>query len=165
MTRVWLALVAERPGDADLAAPAGHAGWLAAWRRQGKPVREALQVDERLLDAAGEPAEVSLVLPPRALRPRFDDVAVQQARRAVLAGLPPDGVSTLMADDSHFAGSITVRRGECARRLLRDDPFARVHPNRVLAVGAGIFGRAPSPAGPVIERHGSAHPWPWPYFG
>jgi hypothetical protein len=164
MTRAWLALVPERPPDADLVAPAGDAGFLAAWRRRSKPVREALRVDERLLDAGGAPAAISLVLAPPARRPRFDDVAVQHARRMVLAGPPPDGVSTLMADDSHFAGSITVRRGPDAARLLCDDPFARVHPARLLTVGPGLLGRAPAPPGPVIERHGSAQPWPWPLF-
>ena len=43
---------------------------------------------------------------------------------------------------------------------LGDDPFARVFPPRVLHVGAGVLGRVPWPAGPVIERYGSAQPWP-----
>ena len=62
-------------------------------------------------------------------------------------------------DDSHFEGSLLVARGERAARL-GDDPFARVFPARVLHVGAGVLGRVPWPAGPVIERYGSAQPWP-----
>jgi hypothetical protein len=34
----------------------------------------------------------------------------------------------------------------------------------VLAIEAGLFGRVPAPAGPVIERYGSAQPWPWDRF-
>ena len=91
----------------------------------------------------------------------FDDLAVQHARREVLrSAVPPDAVSTLLVDDSHFAGSITVRRG----REVDDDPFARVEPGRVLRVAAGIVGAFPLPVGPVIERHGSAQPWPWEWF-
>jgi len=33
--------------------------------------------------------------------------------------------------------------------------------DRVLEVGEGLFGRVAPPAGPVIERYGSANPWPW----
>jgi hypothetical protein len=34
----------------------------------------------------------------------------------------------------------------------------------VLRVGAGVVGAFPLPVGPVIERHGSAQPWPWERF-
>jgi hypothetical protein len=123
-----------------------------------------LRADPRIFDTAGEPAWVSLIIVPEELRPPFDDLAVQQARRRVLAGPAPDAVSTLLADDSRFAGAITIRRGASARELLADDPFARIHAARIVEVGAGIFGSAPPPTGPTIERHGSARPWPWDRF-
>lgn len=123
-----------------------------------------LRADPRIFDAAGDAAWVSLIVVPEALRPPFDDLAVQEARRRVLAGPPPDAVSTLLADDSRFAGAITIRRGPDARALLADDPFARIHAARVVHVEAGTFGTAPPPTGPTIERHGSARPWPWDRF-
>jgi hypothetical protein len=164
----WLALVDEAPTDATASAaateldgaPAGH---LAIWTRRAKPTRDARRVDARLLDPDGAEAHVSLVRPPLAVRLRFDDLAVQQARRAVLAAAPFDAVTTLLSDASHFEGALTVARGADVARL-RDDPFARIFPARVLRVAAGVLGRMPAPAGPVIERYGSARPWPWDRF-
>ena len=169
MSWAWLALVDERPGGADAAASvrtlAGEpAGVLAAWRRHAKPVRHARRVDGRIVDPSGASASVSLVLPPAGVRVAFDDLAVQHARRELLAGQPFEAVSTLLTDDSHFEGAILVARGADTARL-RDDPFARVFPARVLHVGAGLLGRVPWPAGPVIERYGSAQPWPADRFG
>ena len=168
MSRTWLALVDERPTDATAAAPleeAGRpAGFLAAWRRPSKPRREALRADPRLIDPQGDPGWASVVLPPPDVRIPFDDLAVQQARRRVLAGPPPDGVTALMRDASRFAGSITVRRGSAARDLLEDDPFARVFPGRVLKLGAGVLGRSDPLVGPAIERYGSSNPWPGDRF-
>jgi hypothetical protein len=160
----WLALVEERPREADATAEArtlegDPAGVLALWARHAKPVRHARRVDARLLDPDGAPARISLVLPPAGARLAFDDLAVQHARRELLAGPPFDAVSTLLTDDSHFEGSLLVARdGDTAR--LRDDPFARVFSALLLDVEAGALGRAPWPAGPVIERYGSAQPWP-----
>jgi hypothetical protein len=169
VTRCWLALVQSPPVDADAAARAftadGHpAGTLAAWRRQAKPVRAASRVDERLIDANGTPAWVSLVLAPAGVRLPFDDLAVQQARRLALACWPPAGVSTLLRDDSHFEGAITLARGPNAQRRLRDDPFTRIFPHKLLAVDAGILGCLAPPTGPAIERYGSGNPWPWDQF-
>lgn len=160
----WLALTDERPADADAAAPAHEpdgrpAGWLAIWTRRARPIRAARRIDARLLDPEGEAAVVSLVRPPPGVRLPFDDPAVQHARRAVLAAPPQDAVTTLLSDASHFEGSLTVARGAGVARLP-DDPFARVFAARVLQVGAGVLGRVPAPAGPVIERYGSAQPWP-----
>jgi hypothetical protein len=123
-----------------------------------------LRADPRIFDPHGEAAWVSVIVVPEELRPPFDDLAIQQARRRVLADPPPDAVSTLLADDSRFAGAITVRRGDDARLLLADDPFGRIHPARVVHVEAGVFGTVPPPTGPTIERHGSARPWPWDRF-
>jgi hypothetical protein len=123
-----------------------------------------LRADPRIFATCGEAAWVSLIVVPEELRPPFDDPAVQEARRRVLAEPPPDAVTTLLADDSRFAGAITVRRGPDAEALLRDDPFVRLHPARIIRVEAGVFGTAPPPTGPTIERHGSARPWPWDRF-
>jgi hypothetical protein len=169
MSRCWLALVESPPRGADAAASAvtldgRPAGTLAAWRRRAKPVREALRVDERLIDDRGSAAWVSLVLPPCGVRLAFDDLAVQQARRQVLLRPFPAGVSTLLRDDSHFEGAITVARSAEDKQRLRDDPFARIFPARLLAVEAGILGLAPPPTGPTIERYGSGNPWPWDQF-
>jgi len=172
MTASWccIALVDERDPTAAAAAKAHDeqgtpAGVLAVWKQRAKPVRHALRADERIFDAAGEPASVSLVLAPAGVRLPFDDPAVQQARRRVLAGLPADALSTLLRDASHFEGAITVRRGPDAAALLRDDPFARVFPARLLEVGSGLLGSTPPPVGPTIERYGSERPWPWDRFG
>jgi hypothetical protein len=162
----WLARVDHLPGDADAAAearePGGRpAGWLAAWRRRAKPVRHALRGDDRIVDPAGAAATVSLVLAPAGVALLFDDPAVQQARRAVLADAdPPAALTTLLRDASHFMGALTARRDGAAARLA-DDPFARIFAARLLEVGAGLIGDVPPPAGPTIERYGSARPWPW----
>lgn len=164
MTWCWLDLL-DAPPEAASAAAAVHdpdgrpAGWLAAWRRRARPTRGARRVDDRIVDPDGDAAWISLVRPPAGVRIPFDDLAVQQARRRVLAEPPPDALSTLLSDASHFEGAITVRRGDELR--LRDDPFARVFPARILHVEAGLLGRVPPPCGPTIERYGSAQPWPW----
>jgi hypothetical protein len=165
MSRTWLALL-ETPDRGSFAQAAvqdldgSPAGWLAAWRRRSKPVAAARRVDGRIVDPDGDAAWLSLVLPPAGVRLPFDDLVVQQARRAVLAAPPMDAVSTLLRDDSHFEGAITA--GPLER--LADDPFARVFPARILRVDAGLLGRAPAPCGPTIERYGSAQPWPWDRF-
>ena len=165
----WLALVDERPDDATAAArvhalDGTPAGFLAIWARRAKPLPDARRIDARLLDREGAEAWISLVRPPPGVRLLFDDLAVQHARRAVLAALPLDAVTTLLSDASHFEGSLTVARGDGVARLA-DDPFARIFPARLLRVGAGVVGRLPAPAGPVIERYGSAQPWPQDRFG
>lgn len=170
MSRCWLAHLDGGSMDAGAAAPTftldgRPVGTLAAWRRQAKPVREALRVDERLVDPAGPPAWISLVLPPAGIRLPFDDLAVQQARRLALALPFPAAISTLLRDDSHFEGAITVARSPTDKHRLRDDPFARIFPARLLAVEGGILGSVPAPTGPTIERYGSDNPWPWDRFG
>ncbi len=164
--RCWLALVDAVPPTADASAalrtPDGApAGWLAAWLQGSKPVRAARRADPRIVDPDGAAAAISLVLPDRAALTIFDDPAVQGARRAVLADAEPaDLVTTLLIDASHFAGSLTARRGPNAVALLRDDPFRRVSPATLLFVDGGLLGTVPPPVGPVIERHGSDVPWP-----
>ncbi len=135
-------------------------------RKLGLPTsqRHALRVDERIIDPAGSAAFISLVLPPPGVRLPFDDLAVQQARRQVLAGPIPDAVSTLLRDDSHFEGAITVARSSADKCWLTDDPFGRIFPARVLAVDCGILGSTAAPTGPTIERYGTGNPWPWDQF-
>ncbi len=169
MNRCWLALLARAPQGTLASAEAFSgdgtpAGVLVAWRQRAKPERGALRVDERIIDRDGSEAWVSLVRAPPGVRVLFDDRAVQQARRDVLARAPADAVSTLLRDDSHFEGAITVARGPGAPVWLLDDPFARVFPTRLLRVGAGVLGRTLPPVGPTIERYGSANPWPWDRF-
>jgi hypothetical protein len=168
MTRCWLALLEAPAADATAQsqvhdAHGSPAGWLAAWRQRPRPVRAARRVDHRIVDPDGEPAWISVVLPPEGVRLAFDDLAVQHARRRVLAEPAQAAVSTLMRDASHFEGAITVARGAGVTRLA-DDPFARIFPARILRVGAGVLGATAGPAGPVIERYGSANPWPWDRF-
>lgn len=171
-TRAWFAVLDAAPGGADACAAlctlAGEpAGFGAAWLRAAKPVREARRIDPRLIDGAGAECFASLVWPPRERGfLKFDDVAVQQARRTLYRGaFPPDGVSTVLVDDSSFAGAITVRRGPGAvGRLRSTDPFARIERGQLLHVAPGLFGTLLLPVGPVIERHGSDQPWPWERF-
>jgi hypothetical protein len=168
VSRVWLALSDDRPAEATAAASVEEdgkaAGFLVAWEQRAKPRRGALRVDPRIIDPDGAPAWASLVLAPAGVRMPFDDLAVQEARRRVLAEPPLDGVSALMRDSSQFEGSISVLRGELARERLRDDPFGRVFPARLLRVAEGVLGAALPPVGPVIERYGSANPWPGDRF-
>ena len=170
MSRCWLALVEGPTHGADAAArtltlDGRPAGTLAAWRRAAKPVREALRVDERLIDPDGAAAWISLVLAPPGIRLAFDDLVVQQARRAVLQHPFPAAVSTLLRDDSHFEGAITVARSMAEKRRVRDDPFARIFPSTLLSVEDGLLGSVAPPTGPTIERYGSGNPWPWDRFG
>jgi hypothetical protein len=51
--------------------------------------------------------------------------------RQVLTGPPFAAVSTLVRDAVHFAGAVTVDHGDRPERLV-DDPFARLHPARLL---------------------------------
>ena len=168
MSWCWLAALADPPPGDDLVGAAAWAratdrdgrpaGLLAAWPRGHKPLREAVRMDQRLLDPAAPPAWVSLVLVPPEAAPLFDDPAVSQAMRRVLTGPPFAAVSTLVRDAVHFAGAVTVEQDHRPVRLA-DDPFARLHPARILRAGPGLFGRVPPPAGPAIQRY-SGKPWP-----
>lgn len=169
MNWCWFDLVEEWPEHATVAArvweeDGAPAGVLAAWARRGRPTRGARRIDARAIDFEGTAATVSLVRPPAGVRLPFDDLAVQQARRDALARGGFDALSTLLSDASHFEGAITVARGENAAARLREDPFARVFPQLLLEVEDGLFGTMPAPAGPVIERYGSATPWPFDRF-
>ena len=162
MSWCWFARLPE-PVDGALAcvtvtnSDGVAAGAVAAWPAGRKPVADAVRMDARLVDPAGDPAWISLVLLPRGRSPLFDDPAVSGALRAVLAGPPADAVSTLVRDSSHFAGAVTVRRDNPA--WLRDDPFSRLGPSEMLIAARGLFGRLAATPGPVVQRY-SGKPWP-----
>ena len=168
MTWCWFALAPD-PDPAATASAAAYApdgtpaGWILLWRRRARPSHAARRVDDRIADPAGAAAWVSLVQPPPGVRLPFDDLAVQQARREVLARPPMDAVTTMLNDASHFEGALTVGRADRVPRL-EEDPFARIFPQQILRVDGGALGRVRLPCGPTIERYGSANPWPWDRF-
>jgi hypothetical protein len=90
----------------------------------------------------------------------YDDAAVQQARRDVLAWwLAELGdellcVTTLALDSVRCAGAITVVRRAVP---FHDDPFARLFPGETIETE--LFCAVPPPPGPVIERYAGAA-WP-----
>ena len=101
--------------------------WLAAWRARSRPVRRAprRRADRRPRRRA---RRISLVLPPAGVRLPFDDLAVQQARRGLLAAPPLDAVTTLLRDDSHFEGSLSVAARPARRPPRRRPVRARLPP-------------------------------------
>ena len=136
------------------------AGVLAAWPSGRKPVRHAVRMDARVVDPEGAAAWVSLVEVAADRAPLFDDPAVSGALRAVLSGRRLDAVTTFVRDSSRFAGSLSVSRADGAGRgVLRDDPFARIRPARLLRVESGLLGTVPPPPGPVTQRY-AGQPWP-----
>jgi hypothetical protein len=168
MTWCWFAVRQERPAEALASAAitdgdGSDAGFLAAWVQADQEPDGATRIDARAIDVDGPPGEVSLAMAPTGVSLLFDDVAVSQAIRAVLAMPPADACSTLTLGDDRFVGAVTVVHGEDASRL-RFDPFATLFPARVLRVGGGLFGWMPAPAGPVTQRYGAGNPWPWDRF-
>ena len=142
MSWCWFAMVDDPAApEGSLAhatasdADGARVGTLAVWPPGRKPVAGAVRMDDRVVDPDGTAAWVSLVLLARDRSPLFDDPAVSGALRRVLAGPPPDGVSTLVRDSSHFAGAVTVRRGPPTE--LRADPFAGSAMHRCCTSGAG----------------------------
>ena len=167
MSLRWFAMLSERPEHCYAAAPARDldgvpVGVLVAWRTQdGRRPPGSLGIDERAIDPDGEPAWLSLALAPPQLQVPYDDPAVSQAIRRVIAAPPADAMSTLMLDSSSIGGAVTARRDGWSE--LTDDPFARLFPRRLLHVDAGLIGRMPAPTGPVMQRY-SGNPWPWDRF-
>lgn len=159
MSWMWFAVVDEAGASGAFATTTAFdsdgraAGVLAVWPAESRPKVPAVKIDAGIIDPGGPAAAVSLVLAPPRVRLLFDDGAVQQARRDVLAWRPPRALSTLLRGDSIFAGALTVDPAG-------DDPFARIFPVRRLVVEAGLFGSVPAHPGPDIERHGSGTPWP-----
>lgn len=162
----WLALLAEEPTDAWACAGVRDLdgtprGWLAAWRGERPEIRPHPPgaADPAALDPRGEPAWASLLLIDPERDVLFDDGAVQEARRRVLAERPWAAVTTLSRDASRFGGSLLAARGPGARRRLAEDPFALIGRPLRLAVGPGLVGVSPPLPAPVIERAGGL-PWP-----
>ena len=165
---LWFAYRPDRPSDAFATTAAFRAdgaqlGFLAAWR-VGVTRRPAgaLGIDARAVDPHGEPAWISLALAPERLRVLFDDPAVCQAMRVVLAGSPVAVMSTLVRDPSTIGGALTATHAPRPEGLV-DDPFARIFPRTLLRVEGGLVGTMPGPVGPGVQRYAGA-PWPWDYF-
>jgi hypothetical protein len=152
--------VEAAPVDAWACAQLGDGeGWLAAWRQADRPHPGALLADPRALDPGGAAAWVSLAWAPTGFDLLYDDGAVQRARQIVLEDEPAAAMTTLSRDASHIGGALTARRDPDAERRLRDDPFARLLPTVVVAVGPGLVAAAKPPASLVLERYGGT-PWP-----
>jgi len=164
----WFDFGAEEIGASLASAEAwsvdGRAvGFLTAWSAEmDQPTPTAAKIDARAIDAAGDGAWVSLVIAPPGLFLPFDDPAVAQATRTVLAMAPADVFSTLVEGDDRCRGALTAMHGEPNR--LGYDPFANLFPAVALRVGPGILGHMPAPVGPSIQRYGGANPWPWDRF-
>lgn len=138
-------------------------GMLCVWRQdQPRPSAVAAKIDERAIDPSGGSGWVSLARAPAGLYLPFDDPAVAQATRMVLAMAPADVFSTLVEGDDRCIGAVTGTHD--ARDQLAYDPFANLFPTVVLRVDAGFMGRMPAPVGPVTQRYGAGNPWPWDRF-
>ncbi|MBA3743217.1 hypothetical protein [Sporichthya sp.] len=123
---------------------------------------DSAKIDPAVLDSDGPPGWLSLSWTDGAVLP-FDDVAVSGAVRARLRSGHAAFMSTRTRGDDTLAGAVTGVTGCTAEQavvLLRDDPFARLFPRRLVSYGPGIFGPNPPPAGPATQRYGAATPWP-----
>jgi len=164
----WFAFRPEPPTDAFASAPAFRAdgaqlGFLATWVvGAGRKPLGALGIDARAIDAHGDPAWISLALAPEQMRVLFDDAAVCQAMRMILAGPPFDVMSTLTRDPSTIGGAFIATHAPTPASLV-DDPFARLFPRTLLRVEAGFVGTMPAPTGPGVQRYAGV-PWPWDHF-
>ena len=152
VSRCWLALIVEDPanGRRSPAASRGRQRRQAPAGRSpagaGAPSRRAaLCASTSGSSTATAPRRRSrLVLAPPGVR--FHSTTARCSRRAARSspGIPfPDAVSTLLRDDSHFEGAITVAARRHSNRVARDDPFARIFPAQAAAVGPGILGSVP----------------------
>lgn len=169
MTPLWLALLDDAPGDAEVTpvrdSDGGPAGFLSLWEGRGRPHPEALQADPRIRDRSGPACVISLAMAPAGARPIADDPAVVQARRDVLGDGRTCAVTLLTADPVSIAGALTVARTDRPEQLaaLRDDPFAALWGAVTLRVGTGVVGATVRPTGPSLERY-AGRPWPYDRF-
>lgn len=127
---------------------------------------DSAKVDPAVLDRDGSPGWLSLAWTDGAVMP-FDDVAVSGAVRDRLRSGTAHFMSTLTRGDDTLAGALTGVTGCTAKQaavLLRDDPFARLFPRRLVSYGPGLFGQTLPPAGPATQRYGADTPWPSDQF-
>lgn len=165
----WIAHLAEPHPHAFPVTDAGTgdpAGYLVLTRGRAKPVRPAVRIEAELVGDGPEWA-VSLVLPEPGDRLLFDDPAVVGAMRAVLRDPGRTAVfSTLVEGSTRWAGALSgIAPALAAARpqWWREDPFARLGPQRRLIVPAGHLRSEAIPIGPGHQRHAGA-PWPWGVF-
>ena len=161
----WFARLDEVPADALAAARARtfdgeDIGVLVAWAPGERPVPFAARVDRRVVDPDGPAMAVSWA-DAGSRHVLYDDPAVVAATQRVLAGPWPPFVSTLAADSSHLAGTLTG----AAPGVVTDwpgwwetDPFARILEPEAAARRVPASSRRPSPVpqGPVHQRYGGA---------
>ncbi len=168
MNSCWLARTSHAPGDAFATATLHDehgtaAGVLCAWERHHEHPETAVKIDARAIDAHGAEAWASLALvDPREGLP-FDDPAVLEAMRVVLALPAPDVFSTFVVHDNECAGALTAVYDLGSGRLGRD-PFRFVFGGQQLHIGAGLLAPTPPATGPAVQRYGSSSPWPWDRF-
>lgn len=163
MSLPWL-VWGEHP-DAVATAPTSDvdgspAGVLAVVSSRRRPEPDAVRVDPRIVQPDGPAWAISLVWPPEAARPLFDDPAVVEAVRAAYSRTCAF-VSTFTADPVRFAGAVTGVAVDLAHGWpgwCDDDPFARLGARRRLLVGPGLFTAAPL-TGPGTQRY-AGQPWP-----
>ena len=163
MSRTYIALLDHEPKDADVTVVGqlrdGSDLFLAAWHTARSPHPRAASVDPRILGTGGPAMTASWTELPEGRRPLFDAPEVLEARRWLIRSWPAYGVSTLVTDSVHLAGSVVLWAG---RPPFDDDPFARLGPSRVVS-SQGFFVPLPAPTGPALERYGGA-PWPFDRF-
>ena len=119
MSRCWLALtegpVKSARASARVSTLDGHAGGtLAAWCQRAKPVRDALRVDERLIDPNGAPhfeGAITVARSPDAKWWLRDDPFARILPR------------TLLAVDAGILGTVAAPTGPTIERYGSGNPW------------------------------------------
>jgi hypothetical protein len=179
MSWCWVAFLAEPPTGDELAGAVASAtatdldgrpaGLVAAWRRGRKPLRSAGRVDERVIDPAGPPAWVSLVLVSPEVAPLFDDPARRPSaciRLVARWACPGGGDDWLQARPSRLCHTTERRTGVDGEEAWRERDPTGEQPGPARAGRAGARGaarRRPQPvragAGPGVGQ-GAINPGP-----
>jgi hypothetical protein len=155
MSWCWVAFLAEPPTGDELAGAVASAtatdldgrpaGLVAAWRRGRKPLRSAVRVDERVIDPAGPPAWVSLVLVPPEVAPLFDDPARRPSACIKLVArwaCPGGGDDWLQARPSRLCHTTERRTGVDGEEAWRQRDPTGEQPGPAGAARAGPVGSA-----------------------